>query len=158
MITFRNPRLLAEFDDWPIGRNDRGRCVFKVESKESSARKIGQAGRNLWRVSRTTTNRLGAWCKPKCSTWSGQAAIVDGSDGRTYVLQIAQGYGFVKVMRHDFMDAEGGSVFAEVVNQAGQRVDNPRHPELVRLIFQAYDKDYCASLGIALDRKPEGGA
>lgn len=91
MITFSNPRTVAEFPDWPMGGNKRGPCKFWVEWHAKRG----------WRVGRQTTG------KPKFHTYSGQAAIVDGSDGRTYILQVAAGYGFIKVSRSDFMDASG---------------------------------------------------
>jgi hypothetical protein len=52
-----------------------------------------------FRVTRTTTG------KPKTKTYGGHAAIVDGSDGRTYILQFAAGFDFIMVSRSDFKDA-----------------------------------------------------
>jgi hypothetical protein len=40
--------------------------------------------------------------KPKTTTYMGKAAIVDGSDERTYILQKSM-YGMVYVFRSDFM-------------------------------------------------------
>jgi len=68
--TFSNPRLNASFTDWPLGGNKRGNCSFAVEKHP----KRGS------RVLRTTTG------KPKASTYSTLCAIVDGDDGRTYLL------------------------------------------------------------------------
>lgn len=87
MITFTNPRLRAEFSDWPSGAK-RVNCVFAVEQ-----------GKRGYRVTRTTTG------KPKTNTYGGRAAIVDGSDGRTYILQESGLYDFIKVSASDFMDA-----------------------------------------------------
>ncbi len=116
-VTFTNPRLRAEFDDWPSG-GKRVRCVFEVE----------RHAKRGWRFSRTTTG------KPKTSTFSGQAAIVDGSDGRTYLLQISHAYGFVMIKRSDFLDATG-----EIGRQASvfQGSDPELHKELCELIFKA---------------------
>src|SRR5689334_15722734 len=96
MPTFSNPRLTATFTDWPLGGDKRGQCVFKVES-----------GSRGIRVSRVTTG------KPKYSIYGGKAAIVDGDDGKTYILHLTLPvYGpFIKIMRHDFMDATPGAVF-----------------------------------------------
>jgi hypothetical protein len=91
MITFSNPRLEAVFEDWPIGGNKRGRCQFKVEN----------GGKKGFRISRTTTG------KPKYSTYANQCAIVDGSNGKTYLLQRLDISNSVHVMRSDFMDASG---------------------------------------------------
>ena len=92
-ITFSNPRLVATFDDWPSG-SARVKCEFVVRRHKQG-----------WRVSRRTTDKNGQWCKPKLTTFSGQAAIVDGSNGRTYILEVAKNYGFVTVRRSDFMNA-----------------------------------------------------
>lgn len=88
-ITYSNPRMHAEFNDWPLGGSKRGRCVFNIE----------YAPKRGFRVTRTTTG------KPKVKTYGGQACIVDGSDGRTYILQKApMQYGFITISRSDFMD------------------------------------------------------
>lgn len=99
-ITFSNPRLVAVIEDYPLGGSKRGRCTFEIEQ-----------GKRGYRAKRTTTG------KPKFATYAGKAAIVDGSDGRTYVLQHATPYDFIHIMRHDFMDATGtagqGAVFSK---------------------------------------------
>lgn len=121
MLEFTNPRLVAEFSDWPIGGAHRGKCVFRVHRDKRG-----------WRVSRTTQDRNGKWCKSKYTTYSGQAAIVDGSDGRTYVLEVAPVYGFITVRSSNFLNAniEGGraSVF--------QKDDPEQHAKLLALIVQ----------------------
>jgi hypothetical protein len=84
MITFSNPRQFARIEDWPYGGNKRGPCVFQVESHP----KRGQ------RVSRTTTG------KPKYTTYADQGAcIVDGSNGKTYIL--LAGRGSVSIFQSD---------------------------------------------------------
>lgn len=84
-MTFSNPRLYAEFSDWPLGGNKRGVCVFSVEYRKGKG----------WRVLRTTTG------KPKVHTYGGKLAIVDGSDGRTYVLQEAGSFDAVAIIQSD---------------------------------------------------------
>ena len=116
MVKFSNPRLFASFDDWPCG-GDRVKCEFWVEHS-----------RRGWRVGRVTTNRFGAWCKPKYTTYGGQAAIVDGDDGKTYVLIVAAPYGFVTIKQHDLQyDAADGSC-----HESSQP---ERHKELCSLIL-----------------------
>lgn len=121
MLTFSNPRSTAEFDDWPIGGSNRGKCRFTVEAKVKNRM-------NVFRFTRTTTNKAGAWCKPKVKTYGGPAAIVDGSDGRTYLIQLAGIYDFITVSRSDFFNepsiGNGGTVYA----------DDPRHAELLALL------------------------
>lgn len=100
MVKFSNPRLVAEFTDWPIGGNNRGLCRFAVEDN-------GKKGK---RVSRTTADKNGRLCKPKYTTYSDHQAIVDGDDGKTYILSLGV-YGFVSIHRHDFMSAERSGCF-----------------------------------------------
>ena len=92
MIKFSNPRLHAEFTDWPLGGNKRGRCVFHVEN----------GGKKGWRFTRVTTG------KPKTATYGREGAIVDGEDGKTYLIQRAGAFNFITIKRHDFMDAHFG--------------------------------------------------
>lgn len=96
MLPFINPRLVAEFNDWPIGGGNRGFCKFAVEDN----------GKKGTRVSRTTMDLHGRICKPKYTTYHGKSAIVEGSDGRTYILQRVDIYNGIKVSRSDFMDAQ----------------------------------------------------
>lgn len=90
MLTFSNPRLVAQFDNWPLGGNKRGKCIFHVEKDPKKGTRVG----------RTTTG------KTKYSTYANGHAIVDGSDGRTYLLVLSTKYTkAVSVMRSDFMNA-----------------------------------------------------
>lgn len=92
MLTFSNPRLTAEFSDWPIGGKNRGQCKFAIEDVNGK-----------YRVIKQTTNKAGAWCKPKKTTFGGKAVIVDGDDGRTYVLQGSRMWQHIVIWRSDFM-------------------------------------------------------
>jgi len=113
MIAYSNPRLEASFDNWPSGRHQVN-CKFTVED----------GGKKGQRVLRQTTDKHGRWCKPKADTYKLKAAIVDGDDGRTYILSASR-YGFLHVSRHDFMDQE--SVFER---------DVERYNELKALLSQ----------------------
>jgi len=139
-LTFSNPRSTAEFNDWPSGR-DRVQCKFYVEHDAKRG----------YRVCRQTTDRDGKWCKPKTMTYSGLCAIVDGSDGKTYILQIAAMYGFVSVWRHDFMTA------CDAIFEA-----DPRHWELMKVILQGQPIMSIRNLKITFGHTrivvyPEGG-
>lgn len=92
-LTFSNPRQTATFPDWPLGGNRRGNCTFTMEYKEGKG----------YRIVKQTTG------KPKVATYGGKGAIVDGSDGKTYIIQFTAQFDFIRIMRHDFMSA--GSVF-----------------------------------------------
>jgi hypothetical protein len=61
--------LDATIDDYPIGRQDRGKCRLQVERKQGHG----------YRLVRTTTNKFGFWCKPHKSQYS-DACIVGVDD------------------------------------------------------------------------------
>jgi hypothetical protein len=92
-IKFSNPRLEATFPDWPYGSNKRGECRFWVENHATRGYRVGRQ----------------TFGKPKYDTYGGRAVIVDGSNGKTYILQFAyQSAGisnFIKISRSDFMNA-----------------------------------------------------
>lgn len=92
-MEFSNPRLTFETNDWPIGGNHRGSCKFSFEYK---------AGKG-YRIVKQTTDKNGKWCKPKTTTYGGAAVIVDGDDGKTYILQ--DGMMHVTVWRSDLKQA-----------------------------------------------------
>jgi len=118
-VQFFNPRLHAEFTDWPMGRSKRGPCVFDVEHKPGKG----------YRFSRTTTG------KPKTSTYGGKAAIVDGDNGKTYLLQCAGRYDFVTIHRSDMMCADP----AEIGMESAVWPKDARYAALMALIDQAND-------------------
>jgi hypothetical protein len=90
MVTFSNPRLRAELADYPIGAGKRGLCVFEVKF-------VPKKG---YKFFRTTTG------KPKSDiAYGGKAAIVDGDNGRTYLLQRGT-YGGITIYRSDMKCAE----------------------------------------------------
>lgn len=127
MILFSNPRLRAKFTDWPSGRN-RVQCVFQVHRAAKG-----------WRVSRATTDKHGAWCKPKLTTFAGHTCIVDGDDGKTYILEHAGQYDFITIRRSDLLcasQAELGHDYAVFSRNLPER-----HAELLALIAQAKPAD-----------------
>lgn len=86
MITFSNPRSFATFPDWPLGGNKRGECKFWIESSPKKGH----------RFVRQTTG------KPKTATYGGKGAIVDGSDGRTYLIQYCGSFPGIVIHSSDF--------------------------------------------------------
>lgn len=58
-------------EDYPIGSNNRGKCKLEVEWKKGKG----------WRTVRTTTDKYGRWCKPKCSTYDNTPIAVVKLDG-----------------------------------------------------------------------------
>jgi hypothetical protein len=92
--------------------------VFNVEFKPNKG----------YRFTRVTTG------KPKTATYGGKAAIVDGSDGRTYLIQWAGLYDFINVWRSDFMCA-GEAVTGKP--SGGVFPGDPLYEPLKELIAQA---------------------
>lgn len=88
-MNYSNPRLEATFDNWPWGSH-RTRCTFKVENHPTRGE----------RVVRTTVNpKTGLDANPKTLAFSTRQRIVDGDDGRTYLLCDSSSYGFITVMQ-----------------------------------------------------------
>jgi len=97
---YTNPRTFAAIPDWPYGRKTRTLCTFTVEVLESG-------GSHKERISKVTVNpNTGRDNKPKKTTFSPAVRIVDGSDGKTYLIQ-KSGYSMViYVKKSDFFDFE----------------------------------------------------
>ena len=95
-LTFTNPRRIAEFKDWPSGRH-RVRCRFEVENKVIKGWEMERVARRTTRPIRTHgVDCVGecvcsqSWSKPKRTTYYNRCVVVDGSDGKTYVLAYSQ--------------------------------------------------------------------
>ncbi len=101
-LTFTDPRPRATFDDWPSGRH-RVKCEFYPEHDAKRG----------FRMCRRTQDKDGRWCKPKATTFSGPCIVATGSDGKTYVLQVAARYRFISIHTHDFMSATPSGVFQQ---------------------------------------------
>lgn len=87
---FSNPRHSVVAPNWPAGTK-RGEvqyatATFQVEFKPSKG----------YRVIKTVVG------KPKVSTFGGRVAIVDGCDGKTYIIQKSQFSEAIYIYRHDF--------------------------------------------------------
>lgn len=96
--TMSNPRTYALIEDWPFGRQ-RCRAKFWVE---------GKPGRE--RVVRLTENKTRTgWNKPKKLTYADRYAILDGDDGKTYLLYKSRTWDFIGVMCGD-MKSSAGSI------------------------------------------------
>jgi hypothetical protein len=78
--------LNATIDDYPIGRQDRGKCRLQVDRRSCHG----------YRLVRTTTDKLGRWCKPHRSQYSDACIVVidDFYDERRAVwLKVDPRYG-----------------------------------------------------------------
>jgi hypothetical protein len=108
-MIYSNPRKFANFNDWPSG-GKRVTCTFAVESHPKKGERVG----------RTTTGAT------KYSTYSPKVAIVDGDNGRTYILSNSKyGGGHLSVHDSAFMSHE--SFFS----------DHPRYNEMLELLNAA---------------------
>jgi hypothetical protein len=111
-LDYSNPRNEATFTDWPYGTM-RTTAHFMIETKPGK----GQ------RAVRTTVNpKTGQMGAPKALTYSQRAAIVDGSDGKTYIAELSS-YGFVSIMQSNM----------QFINES-IREDDPRHAGLVSML------------------------
>jgi hypothetical protein len=114
-LTYTNPRRHAEIGNWPMGRNKRGTAVFDVEVKPGK----GERGVRVTRLDGSTQTTA-----PKTLTYACKVRIVDGSDGRTYLVELTV-YGFFSVMSSDMQHQH------ETVH-----TDNVRHPDLMKLFAE----------------------
>jgi hypothetical protein len=88
-MNYSNPRKFAEIDNWPYGTH-RVRARFEIEESHG----------NKERAVRTTENPGGGWNNPKKRTYARKARIVDGDDGRIYIVELTE-YGHISVQRGD---------------------------------------------------------
>ncbi len=97
---YTNPRTYAAFPDWPYGRKTRTLCTFTVEI-------VGAFAGRRERISKVTVNpRTGRENKAKKTTFAPQVRIVDGSDGKTYILQKSNYSMVLYIKKSDFFDFE----------------------------------------------------
>lgn len=95
-LEYTNPRRHAVVEDWPLSANRRGRAEFTVEAKRGYGERITR---------QITDPRRGRTFAPKRGTYARAVRIVDGSDGRTYVISLSM-YGSIGVLRGTFQYAE----------------------------------------------------
>lgn len=76
-MQYSNPRTHAVIEDWPFGQY-RTTATFYIETHP----KRGERGVRVTRDPKTGRNN-----KPKALTFARQARIVDGADGKTYILE-----------------------------------------------------------------------
>lgn len=114
IVEYSNPRMEATIKDWPTG-NTRTTAIFKIEQHRTRGE----------RATRVTINpKTGRPNAPKVLTYATHMRIVDGDDGRTYILELSQ-YGTLRVMQSNMQFQ------AEVID--------PKDPRRERLL------DLCAA-------------
>jgi hypothetical protein len=75
---YHHPQMTLTVKDWPYGRDVRTTATFVIETHPTR----GQRG------TRTTIDpKTGRTSQPKTLTYAQQARIVEGDDGRTYILE-----------------------------------------------------------------------
>lgn len=110
-MIYSNPRMEAVITDWPIG-NKRTTATFRIECDP----KRGERGTRF-----TIDPKTGKPSATKKLTFARKARIVDGDDGRTYILELST-YRHISVM-------QGNMQFqAETLN-----ADDPRYLSLLEL-------------------------
>lgn len=124
-ITYSNPRMEAVIGNWPIG-SMRTTATFRIERTSR-----GERGTRF-----TIDPKTGKPSATKTLTYTRQARIVDGNDGRTYIAELSM-YGFVSIMRGDMKFQH------ETVHQ-----DDPRYTDVIALFGPADER----SNGIAAIR------
>lgn len=84
MINLSNPRLSATIENWPMGFRKTATCKFETEHKNGMSR-----------IVKTTTG------KPKCFTYHKQVCLVDGDNGKIYILWRSEYSPAIGIWTHD---------------------------------------------------------
>lgn len=85
LISYSNPRMKAVIENWPMGGSRRGVCTFAIEVTPKK-------GERATRVTHGAAKKL---------TYARISRIVDGSDGRTYILELSPMSECISVMKSD---------------------------------------------------------
>lgn len=86
-MEYSNPRMSATFHDWPYGTH-RTTCTFEIE----------RSGRGERCVRITVNPKTHLETAPKALTYAVAQRIVDGDDGKTYII-CKSIYGTISVMQ-----------------------------------------------------------
>lgn len=95
-LTYTNPRMAAVFPDWPYGRDVKTQATFTIETHP-------KRGQRAVRV--TLDPRTGRPSAPKTLTYADAQRIVDGDDGKTYILVLSM-YGNITAMQSNMQFQE----------------------------------------------------
>lgn len=88
---FSNPRKSAIIDGWPSGRM-RVQAKFEVERHPTKGERVSRV---------TQTKDLQGWNAPHRTTYAEKFFIVDGDDGKTYMLSTVSWAGAVIIWSSD---------------------------------------------------------
>ncbi len=110
-MIYSNPRTHAVIENWPIGAK-RTTATFAVEVVKGRER-----GTRF-----TIDPKTGRPSATKALTYADAVRIVDGDDGKTYIIELSRGYQMISVMQSNM------KFQAEVVHHG-----DPRYAELLTL-------------------------
>ena len=113
MTTYSNPRMSATIDGWPIG-SKRTTAYFAIEVVPGR----GERGTRY-----TLDPRTGNPTATKKLTYAAKARIVDGDDGKTYILELSSMYGHINVMQGGMQYQAEDAIFER----------DPRYADLLKL-------------------------
>lgn len=117
-MNYSNPRKEDTFTDWPSGRY-RTTARFYVETCPRTGRE---------RMCRVTVNpKTGRECAPKKLTYALRMRLVDGDDGKTYIIEDNTDYGHITVF-NSTMDSNHETLYA---GRYGNK--DPRFDDVMRL-------------------------
>lgn len=116
MLTYSNFTKSRTIEGWPMGGSKRGIAKFYVEAKGGHERAC------------RTTECNGKVSKPITTTYATTVCFADGSDGKTYQLEITKHYNFVSVRQSNLKYGE------ETIHESEQP---ERYAELVAAIKAA---------------------
>lgn len=119
MTIYSNPRMNAVIDNWPIGRTSTS-AHFAIEQVPGK----GERGTRY-----TIDPKTGKPSATKKLTYARKARIVDGDDGKTYIVELSGVYGHITVMQGGMQFQAEGAIFR----------DNPRYTELLKLFDCSLD-------------------
>jgi len=110
MLQYSNPRQDVRITDWPYG-SYRTTAHFFIECDA----KKGERG-----VRTTVDPKTGRVSKPKTLTYAAQACIVDGDDGKTYILELTRSCTHLSVMQSN-MQFQQEAIFPDDARYSGLR-------------------------------------
>jgi hypothetical protein len=117
MTTYSNPRMEAVIDGWPIGRT-RTTAHFAIEVVPGQ----GERGTRY-----TIDPKTGKPSATKKLTYARKARIVNGDDGKTYIIELTSIYGHIVIMQGGMQYQAEDAIFQS----------NPRYADLLKLFDNA---------------------
>ncbi len=94
MLNYSNFTRSRTIEGWPMGSNKRGTAIFTVESNKKGERGVRK------------TICEGRENKPKALTYAAKVAFADGSDDRTYVMELCRFAEMISVMSSDMQHSK----------------------------------------------------